>query len=275
MVNLISLFQSPQNGNSILHGGFFHHNRLKAPLQRRVLFNILPVFIQSSGADTMQFPPCQHGFQHIARIQRSVGLTCAHNGMQFVNKQYDLPVAVLYILQNGLQTFLKFPTVLGACHQSAHIQCKNLFVFQALWDVSPDNTLCQSFHHRRLAHAGLPDQHRIIFGLSGKNTDNVSDFAVPANHRIQFLISGLLHQFLPILFQCVISCLRIVAYHPLIASNRGKGLQETLPGNPVLLPDQPQFPIWILKHGQKQMFYGNILISQLLGLIFRTDQNLV
>ena len=86
MKDLIPVFQAAQDGNGILHRRFIHQHRLKPPLQRCVLFDIHPVLIQGSGADTMKFASCQHWFQHIAGIHGALRLTGAHDSMKLIYK---------------------------------------------------------------------------------------------------------------------------------------------------------------------------------------------
>ena len=61
MEHLVTLLQTTENGNRILHGWLIHHNRLETPFQSRVLLNVFPVLIQRSGADTVQLASRQHG----------------------------------------------------------------------------------------------------------------------------------------------------------------------------------------------------------------------
>ena len=251
VIDFIALLNPPQNGYGILHGGLLHHNRLEPSLQGGILLDILPVLVQGSGADAVQFSPGQHWLKHVSRVQRAVRLSRAHNGMQFVYKQNDLSVTAFHILQHRLQTLLELPPVFGACHQGSHVQGKNLLVFQPLGHVSPHNPLGQSFHHRCLAHTRFPHQHGIIFGLSGQNPDDIAYLRIPSDHRVHLLVSGLFHQLLSVFFQSVISGLRIVAGNSLIPPDRGQCLQKTLPGDTVLFPYQCNFPVGIPDHGQE------------------------
>ena len=144
--------------------------------------------------------------------------------MQLVNKQNDLPVAVLHILKNCLQSFLKFTTVFGTCYKRSHIQCKYLFILQTLGHISADDTLCQSLYHRSFTYTGLTDQYRIVFCLPRQNTDDISNLIIPADHRVKLLISRLFYQILSVFGKRVIGCLGIVRGHSLIASHRRKCL---------------------------------------------------
>ena len=223
----------------------------------------------------MQLTSCQHRLEHIARIHAALGLACADNGMQFVNEQDNLSFTVLHILQHRLQTFLKFSPVFGAGNQRPHIQGKYFLILQPLGNIPPHNPLCQAFHNRRLADTGFPDKHRIIFRLSGEDTDDITDLRVSANHRIQLLVSGLLHQILAVFFQRIVGGLRVITGHPLIASHCGKRLEKTFSGNAVFRPDGFDFLIGMLNHAQEQMLHRNIFVAHLSGFILCGCQNLI
>ena len=53
--------QSLQDDFRFVHRGRFNHNGLQSAFQRRVLFDILGVFVYGGGAYRLQLAPCQHG----------------------------------------------------------------------------------------------------------------------------------------------------------------------------------------------------------------------
>ena len=61
MVVLVIFFDAPQHGDGILDGGLTHLYRLEAPFQRRILFDVLAVFIEGGGADDLDFPTGKRG----------------------------------------------------------------------------------------------------------------------------------------------------------------------------------------------------------------------
>ena len=61
VVDLVPLFQAAQDADGVLHSGFVHQHRLETPLQRRVLFDVLPVLVEGGGADAVQLAPGQQG----------------------------------------------------------------------------------------------------------------------------------------------------------------------------------------------------------------------
>ena len=172
----------------------------------------------------MQLASRQHRLQHVAGIQCTVCFARTDDGMQLINKQNDLPFALLHILQHCLQTLFKFAPILGTCYQCTHIQCEDLFILQPLGYVAPHDSLCQSFDNGGLTDAGFTDQNRVVLRFSGKNPNHVTNFIIPADDRIELLGSRLFYQILSVLLQCIISSLRIVRNDSLIAAHRGQCL---------------------------------------------------
>ena len=218
MIYFVTILQSTQDRNRVLHSRFFYHNRLETPFQSGIFFNILSVFIQSGSTDTVQFTTGQHRFQHIARIQGTVRLAGTDDSMQLINEQNDLSVAVLHIIQYGFQTFLKFTSVFCAGYQCTHIQCENLLILQSLRYITFYNTLCQSFHHGGLTDTGFTDKYRVVLRFTGQDTYHITDLTVSSDDRIQLLVSRFLHQILTVFFQSIISSFRIVTGNSLVAS---------------------------------------------------------
>ena len=275
MVYLIPLLQSTQDRDRILHGRLIYQYLLETTLQRRVLLDILAVLVQRRCTDTVQFASGQHGLQHIARIHRAVCLAGSYDQMQLIDKQNNLPLALSHFFQNRFQTFLKFAPVLGACYQRAHIQRKNLLILQSFRHVAAYDTLRQAFHHGGLADAGFSDQHRIILGLTGQDPDHIPDLRVTANDRIQLLLSGFLYQIVAVFIQGIISSFRIVRSHSLISADCRQGLQESLPGNPVLPEQGLDRGAGVIQQRQEQMFHGDVFVSHPLSFVLGADQRFV
>ena len=59
---LVFVLQAAQNRDGVLDRRLGDEDRLEPAGQRRVLFNVLAVFVQRGGADAMQFAPRQRGF---------------------------------------------------------------------------------------------------------------------------------------------------------------------------------------------------------------------
>ena len=62
MKSLIPIPNSLQNGNGVLYAGFADIHRLKAPFQRRILFNMLFIFRQGCRTDHLNLAASQGWF---------------------------------------------------------------------------------------------------------------------------------------------------------------------------------------------------------------------
>ena len=224
MEYFIAFSQSSKNRNSIFYRGLIYHNRLETTFQGCILFNILTILIQSSCTDTMKLATCKHWLKHVAGIHGTICFTCAHNKMKLINKQDNLTFAFLNFFQHSLQTFLKFASIFSSGYQSSHIQSKNFLVLQCFRHISCHDSLGKTFYGCSFTNARLTNENRVVLGLTGKDSDHITDLAVSSDNRIKLLASGFLYQVFTIFIQSIIGCLRIVAYHTLISTNCGKCL---------------------------------------------------
>ena len=260
MIDLVALLQAAQDGDGILHGGFGHHNRLKAALQRGVLFDILTVLVQRGRADAVQLAPGQHGLEQVARVHGALGLTGAHDGVQLVDKEDDAAFRFFDFVQNGLQALLELAPVLGTGYQTAHVQREDGFIFQTGGHVALDDTLCQTLGDGGFAHAGLADEHRVVFALAGQDADDIADLVIAADDRIQLVGAGALHQIGAVFFQRVVGLLRIVRGDPLVAAHLGQSLQQAFFGHAVGLQQRLQRTVGGLHQRQQQMLHRDIFV---------------
>ena len=102
MEHFVPLFQATQDGDRVLDGRLVDHDRLKTTFQRRVFLDVLAVLIQRSRADAVQFAAGQHRLQQIASVHSAVGLARAHDGVQLIDKEDDLALRLLDLVQHAL-----------------------------------------------------------------------------------------------------------------------------------------------------------------------------
>ncbi|CDC60577.1 putative uncharacterized protein [Clostridium sp. CAG:448] len=239
VINLVPLLQTTQDGNGVLYRRLRHHHRLETTLQGCILFDILPILIQRCRTDTVQFSARQHRFEQISCVHGTVRFSGAYDGVQFINEEDDFSFAGFDFVQNRFQSFFKFATVFGACHQRTHIQRENGFVAQILRYIPSDNPQSQSFRNRCLAHAGLTDQAGVVLGFPGKNTDHVPDLLISADHRIQLLLSCQFHKILTVLLEYVIGVLRMIARYIAVPANLSERAEHLFFGNIVSAKQAP------------------------------------
>ena len=273
--HFVPLFQATQDGDGVLHRGLIHLHRLEPALQGGVLLDVLAVLIQGGGADAVQLAPGQHGLQQVACIHGAVGLAGAHDGVQLIDEEDDLALALLDFVQDTLQTFLKLAAVLGAGHQGAHIQAEDGAALQVFGHIAPDNPLGQALGDGGLADAGLADQAGVVLGLTGQDPDHVPDFLVTADDGVQLLLAGQIHQILAVLLQGVVGFLGVIGGDPLVAADRAQHLQEAVLGDAEGPEQFGSVGVGLAQQAQHHMLDADKFILHGLGFPGGSAQDLV
>ena len=134
-----------------------HKDWLEAALQGGIFLNILAIFFKRRRTDGVQLAAGQEGLEHIARIHRSFGCAGADQRVHLIDKEDDLPLAALDLLQHRLEPLFKFTAVLGPGNERAEVERHQLFVAQTGRHITVDNALGQPFGNRGLTHARLTD----------------------------------------------------------------------------------------------------------------------
>ena len=192
--------------------------------------------------------------------------------MQLVNEQDDAALTLAYFLQHRLEPFLELATVFGPCHQRTHIQGEEGFLLQAVRDVSADNPLCQPLRNGGFTYARFADEHRVILALAGKDTDDVANLVVPANHRIQFLLPRPLHQVGAVFFQGVIGGFRAVSSHTGTAPHRLQNLQKFVFPDAKFSQQSGHCFVRVIQQRYKQVLHRHEFVLHSLGGLFCTSQ---
>ena len=87
------------------------------------------------------------------------------------------PSAALTSCEHRLQALLELAAVLGAGDQRAHVEREDRLVLQPLGHVAAHDALGEPLDDRRLADAGVADQHRVVLGLAREDLDHAPDLA--------------------------------------------------------------------------------------------------
>ena len=85
-------------------------NRLESSLERSVLFNMLSVFIQSRGPDTLNFAARQRRLEHVGGIDRSFRRPGSDQGMELIDEDDDV-AGLDDFLHHDLQPFLELAAI--------------------------------------------------------------------------------------------------------------------------------------------------------------------
>jgi hypothetical protein len=164
----------------------------------------LAVLVEGGGADAVQLAAGQHRLEHVAGVHGALGLAGADDGVQLVDEEDDAPVALLDLLEHGLEALLKLAAVLGARDERAHVEGEEALVLEAS-GTSPRTMRCgQALGDGGLAHARLADEHRVVLGLAGEDADDVADLLVAADDRVELLLRAELDEVLAVFLEHVV-----------------------------------------------------------------------
>ena len=113
--------------------------------------------------------------------------------MQLIDED-DGVLRLHQLLHDGLQSLFKLAAILGAGDDQGKIKSEDALVGQERRDFAVRDALGQTFHDGGLAHAGLADQHRIVFGAAAKNLNHALELAFAPHQRIELVVHGGLGQ---------------------------------------------------------------------------------
>ena len=207
MVLLVLFLEAAQDRDRVLDARLVDEHRLEAAGKRRVLLDMLAVFVERGRADAMQFAARQRRLQQVRRVHRAVGLAGADQRVHLVDEQDDAAGGRRDFRQHGLQPLLELAAIFRAGDQRAHVERHQLLVLQRLGHVAIDDAQRQAFGDRGLADAGFADQHRIVLGAPRQHLDGAADFLVAADHRIELAGARIGGQVARIFLQRVIALL--------------------------------------------------------------------
>ena len=203
-MNLVFLLQAAQDRDRVLDRGLRDEHRLETPRERRVLFDVLAVFVERRGADAMQLAARERGLQQVGSVHRAVRLAGADQRVHFVDEQDDAALGRRHFVEHRLQPLLEFAAIFRAGDQRAHVERQQLLVAQRFRDVAVDDAQREALHDRGLADAGLADQHRIVLGPARKHLHRAADFLVATDHRVELARPGGLGEVAGVFLQRVI-----------------------------------------------------------------------
>ena len=195
--------------------------------------------------------------------------------MQFIDKENDFSFALLYFGKNGFQPLFEFAAVFRARNERAQIERKELSVLQRLRNVPFHDTDCQPFCDSRFTYAGFTDKHGVVFCLSRKNTDHVSDLGIPSDDGIEFMLARPLHQIDAVFVEHVIGVLGIIVGNAHVAAHFGKPFQKSVLLYTVFMKQIAHRRRRIVEHSEENMFHGNIFILHVCRRVFCGGQRLI
>ena len=162
VVHLVALLEAAQDADRVLDRGLGDVHLLEAALECRVLLDPLAVLVERRRADHPQLAAREHRLDHVAGVERTLRRAGADDRVQLVDERDDLAGRVGDLLENGLQPLLELTAVLGAGQHRADVEGDDPLGLEALRHVAVGDPPGQALDDRRLADAGLADEHGVV-----------------------------------------------------------------------------------------------------------------
>ena len=210
VVRLVALLEAAQDRDRVRHGGLADEDRLEAPLERRVLLDVLSVLVERRRADRAKLAAREHRLQEVGRVDRSFRGARADDRVQLVDEEDDLALGALDLAEDGLQPLLELAAVLGAGEERADVERPDPLALEALGDVAGDDPLREALDDRGLAGARLPDQDGVVLRAAREHLDHAADLLVAADHRVELPLLGELGQVAAELLERLVGALGIL-----------------------------------------------------------------
>ena len=229
--DLVLLLEATQNRDGVLDGRLAHHNGLETTGKRRVLLDVLAIFIERGRADRVQVATGERRLEDVAGVHGALGGTRAHDGVELIDEQDDLALGLLHFLEHSLQAVLELAAVLGAGDQRAHVELDEVAVAQGARHVAGHDTLGDALDDGRLAHARLADEHGVVLGAAGQDLNGTADLVGTADDRVELAGAGQIADVATVLLQRLKLGLVLGRRHAVIATQLLVDLLDALLGH--------------------------------------------
>ncbi len=129
-MDLVLFLQAAKDRDGVFHRRLVDQHFLEAALERRILLDVLAIFVERSGADAVKLTASERGLQHVAGVHGAFGFAGAHHGVQLVDEQDDLTFLFGEIVEHALEAFLELTAELGTGDQCAHVEREDALVLR-------------------------------------------------------------------------------------------------------------------------------------------------
>ena len=240
-------------------------DRLEAPLEGGVLLDVLAVLVERRRADRVQLPARQHRLEQVGGVHRPLGRAGADDGVQLVDEQDDPAVAVLDLLEDGLEPLLELAAELGPGDERPEVERDDALVLERLGHVAAHDALGEALDDGRLADARLADEDRVVLRPAAEHLDGPADLVVAPDDRVELAGARLDGQVAPVLLEGGVGALGVLGGDALAAADALERLEDGLLAGGMTLEQGLRLAAGH-GHAQEQVLGRDVLVAQAAGL---------
>ncbi len=233
VVRLVALLEPAQDRDRVRGRRLADEDRLEAPLERRVLLDVLAELVEGRRADRAQLAARQHRLQHVRGVDRALGRAGADDRVQLVDEDDDLALGALDLLEHGLDPLLELAAVLRAGQERADVERPDALALQALGHVAVDDPLREPLDDRRLPDSRVADQNRVVLRAAREHLDDAADLLVAADDRVELALLGGRGQVAAELLERLVGALRVLRRDALPAAHVLEAREQLVAGDGV------------------------------------------
>jgi len=274
VVRLVSVAQTAQDRDRVLHTRLADEHRLETALQRGVLLDVLAVLVQRRSANGPQLAAGQHRLQHVRGVHRPFGRTRPDDGVQLVDEEDDLPGGVGDFLQDSFQALFELAPEFRPRDQRAQIEGDHPLILEILRHVTAHDALRQPLGDRRLTDTGLANQDRVVLRPPGKNLHHPSDLVIAADDRVELALSRQLREVASVLFERLVLVLWVGIGHALPSPYLGERFVHTVFRHAEARQKLGRRGVEPVENAEQQMLGADILVTHSLRFILGLLQHL-
>src|SRR6478736_5400330 len=193
VVGLVAVTQTLEDLDRVRQRRLLHLDRLEAPLEGRVLLDVLAVLVERRRTDRLQLTTGEHRLENRRRVDGALGGTRTDERVDLVDEDDDV-AAGADLLEDLLQPLLEVTAVAAAGHERAEVEGIELLVLERLGHLALDDVLGEALDDGGLADAGLADEDGVVLGAAGQHLHDPLDLFLTSDDRVELALAGSLRE---------------------------------------------------------------------------------
>ena len=196
VVRLVAGTKSLKNLHRLGVRGLVNRDFLQTARERTVLLDVLELLVRGR-ADDAKLTGGQYGLDERRQVHRSAGRRAgAHRGVNLVDEE-DGHRPLRQRVNDGLETLFEVAAESRAGEERGRVEREHLRPLEGRRHVVVRSRVARPFGQRRLADAGVADEHRVVLAPPAQDLHRPLQLGRPADERIElarFRARGQVHR---------------------------------------------------------------------------------